>query len=124
MNENLFKLVKKEPLTVCFDAILPNDLCWFRGHFKKQPLLPGVIQLLWAQKLATQYLFTKEHSLIGVPTVKFMKPLIPSDKIRLCLTLQCLNDKKTVKFEYLSQDGDSFTLSSSGKLNYKDQDCE
>ena len=121
MNEDIFKLIKKENQKAWFEAVLPEDLPWFCGHFRAQPLLPGVIQLLWVQKLADNYLFKSEHYISGAPAIKFIKPLIPNDKICLYLELQCLNGKKTVKFEYSRLDKDNVIVSSNGKINYKDK---
>ena len=91
--------------TVCE---IPAKLSYFAGHFPEQAVLPGVVQVNWANNLATQLFNVEEFR--GVNSLKFNTMILPEAKVTLSLTLN--PEKHTVKFSYKS-DG---TLFSSGVL--------
>jgi 3-hydroxymyristoyl/3-hydroxydecanoyl-(acyl carrier protein) dehydratase len=63
-----------------------SDLCWFRGHFPGQPVLPGIVQLHWAT-LVCRALYG-----LGVPRevkrLKFKKLVIPPTTLELVVSQQ------------------------------------
>ena len=71
---------------------------YFEGHFPNFPILPGVTQLDWADRLARQ-LFPGRGRLAGVKTLNFMQPVFPNSTVVLDLTLR---DDGSVDFAYAS----------------------
>jgi 3-hydroxymyristoyl/3-hydroxydecanoyl-(acyl carrier protein) dehydratase len=63
-----------------------SELCWFRGHFPGQPVLPGIVQLHWAT-LVCRSLYG-----FGVPRevkrLKFKKLVIPPTIVELVVSQQ------------------------------------
>jgi 3-hydroxymyristoyl/3-hydroxydecanoyl-(acyl carrier protein) dehydratase len=87
---------------------VPEDLSYFPGHFPQHPVLPGVVQLRWADELAQQYhLIDRSHS--GIEKLKFQR--IISSNYEVTLELKCINEY-TIQFQYHSEHGQH----SSGKL--------
>jgi 3-hydroxymyristoyl/3-hydroxydecanoyl-(acyl carrier protein) dehydratase len=92
------------------DLALSADLDVFRGHFPDLPILPGVVQIDWAFRLA------KDHGVIGAQAelrdfqVKFRNVIRPP--VTLSLSLRWDAAKKRVFFDYRSGE----TLMSSGRL--------
>lgn len=66
---------------------VPQNCPYFEGHFPKFPILPGVTQLDWADRLARQ-LFPGRGRLSGVKTLKFMRPIFPNTTVVLDLILR------------------------------------
>ena len=87
---------------------IPSNLSYFAGHFPDQAVLPGVVQVNWANELATKLFNVEEFR--GVNSLKFNSMILPETQVTLSLTLN--PEKHTVKFSYKS-DG---TLFSSGVL--------
>ena len=96
--------------TVFLDLALPEDLEVFRGHFPGLPVLPGVVQIDWALKLA------KAQGLVGGDTelrdfqVKFRSVIRPS--VPLTLSLRWDRNKNQIYFDYHCAEA----LMSSGRL--------
>ena len=63
---------------------VPANLNWFDGHFPKQPVLPGVVQIDWALYYA-KYLGFESQSFAGIPRVKFSAIVEPEAVLRLKL---------------------------------------
>lgn len=73
-------------------ARVPVGLVFFADHFQGNPLVPGVVQLLWLQTLSEwawphRYLTGErgQSRLSGHQRVKFKKPVLPGDEIRIKL---------------------------------------
>lgn len=86
------------------DASLPQ----FAGHFPDQPILPGVVQVDWAIRLAQQ-LGLGDESIKQLEVVKFQHLVMPPVTLRL--TLERLASGKT-KFCFASDE----KVFSSGRL--------
>jgi len=94
---------------------IPEDLLYFDGHFDSVPILPGVVQVHWAQHLARSYLpvpFAEAGRFDGMERIKFQQLLRPG--MRVDLLLQVDADKRRVDFSY-SRDTQQF---SSGRIRY------
>ncbi len=105
-----------------FTARLNRQLPYFQGHFPKQPLLPGVIQLLWAQNLAQQYLLPESFVNKKLPMVKFISPLIPNDEIVLTLAKVAKDNVAEINFVYERIFDGGNAVASKGKIVFeKDQ---
>ena len=89
---------------------IPADLSYFPGHFPQHPVLPGVVQLRWADELAQRYqLVDRSHA--SVEKLKFQR--IISSNYEVILELKRI-DAQTVQFQYHSEHGQH----SSGKLRF------
>lgn len=91
--------------TVCD---IPAELSYFAGHFPDQAVLPGVVQINWANTLATKLFNVEEFR--GVNSLKFNSMILPKTKVTLSLTFN--PDRLSVKFSYKTDD----LLFSSGVL--------
>ncbi|MEP7185303.1 MAG: hypothetical protein ABI767_05630 [Rhodanobacter sp.] len=63
---------------------LPLDLVHFDDHFRKAPVLPGVVQVNWALALAAPRLHTSVHCR-EMEALKFQRLLRPGDVLQLSL---------------------------------------
>ncbi len=63
---------------------VPLDLAHFSGHFPKTPILPGVVQVDWAQTLA-RGLMQLPPRFAGMEVLKFQQLARPGDRLQLNL---------------------------------------
>lgn len=57
---------------------IPASLDVFNGHFDGAPIVPGVVQINWALKLANQYLLAfSPEAIAHMEAVKFQHVMIP-----------------------------------------------
>ncbi len=78
------------------DLSVAADCKWFTGHFPGNPVLPGVVQLHWAQFFARQ--LSQLLHIKQVKSLKFNKMVLPNADI--CLRLTPQRDKQRIKFQY------------------------
>ncbi|BCR23060.1 acyl-CoA synthetase family protein [Aquipseudomonas alcaligenes] len=64
---------------------VPPDLAHFTGHFPQTPVLPGVVQIDWAQRLARQLIAGLPPRFCGMEVLKFQQLVRPGDRIQLSL---------------------------------------
>jgi 3-hydroxymyristoyl/3-hydroxydecanoyl-(acyl carrier protein) dehydratase len=79
---------------------ISQDLCWFRGHFPDQPVLPGVVQLHWAIIVACA-LFDFSGSPREIKRLKFKNIVTPPKLLELSV---CQHGPNEVQFEFCSDD--------------------
>ncbi|MGN0914922.1 MAG: hypothetical protein ACI4NE_01020 [Succinivibrio sp.] len=91
---------------------LDKSLFYLKGHFEKQPLLPGVVQIGWIYDFILE-LFGIEAA-TDIPVVKFMSPIIPDDNVTI--EIEHVKDKKSFNFTYRLQSGKE---ASKGKVKYE-----
>jgi len=101
------KLVKDSKATI--ECYLPVDLIYFAGHFEGNPILPGVTQVYWAEKLGLE-LFPVSGSFKRLEVIKFLKIIRPNSSV--VINLDYNDTKNTVTFSYESEKG----LYSSGRI--------
>lgn len=90
---------------------IPTSLAVFTGHFPDHPVLPGIVQIDWAARIAEQY-FEHTGRFQKLSNVKFTSMVFPNTKLALKLAYN--PEKNHVKFTYCSLD----TVYSSGTLVY------
>ena len=87
---------------------VPDQLSWFDGHFPEQKVLPGVVQVDWAGKLA-RALFVKDDAFQQLSNIKFKTMVMPDTAMQLELTFNAT--KHSIKFTYFNET-DSFSSGS------------
>lgn len=81
---------------------IPEDLLYFDGHFDQSPILPGIVQLQWAEKYARE-LFKLDAHFIRLEALKFQKIATPGLTLTLDLSWSKTNAK--IQFKYTSAIG-------------------
>jgi 3-hydroxymyristoyl/3-hydroxydecanoyl-(acyl carrier protein) dehydratase len=84
---------------VAIDLHVPAALIHFPGHFPDMAILPGVVQIDWAVRLARAHLpITGEFEMME--SIKFQAFLLPGMHIELVLTWDVA--KRRLEFTYAS----------------------
>ncbi|MDG9926704.1 MULTISPECIES: acyl-CoA synthetase family protein [unclassified Pseudomonas] len=77
--------------------VLP-DLAHFTGHFPRTPVLPGVVQVDWAQQLARQLIVELPPRFCGMEVLKFQQLVRPGDRLQLTLRFDAERGKLYFSF--------------------------
>lgn len=93
---------------VTLTLLVPENLPYFEGHFPEHPVLPGVVQLRWAEELAREYGLVSQP-FNRVDKLKFLRIIGRGFEVALQLRLAA---DGSVSFQYDSEHGKH----SSGKL--------
>jgi len=81
---------------------IPISLLYFQGHFDKAPVLPGIVQVHWAEHFGRQLLpVTGRFERLEV--IKFQQLILPGDELRL--TLRYDEARHKLIFSYNSSRG-------------------
>ena len=72
---------------------VPLDLAHFTGHFPQTPVLPGVVQIDWAQQLARQLIAELPPRFCGMEVLKFQQLVRPGDRLQLSLRFDAARGK-------------------------------
>jgi len=97
--------------TVELTLRVPDDLIYFPGHFSTYPILPGVVQIAWAEHFGTLF-FAIDQPFLTMEVIKFVKVIQPGDELKLTLNWNVSPDK--LHFNFHSERG----VHSSGRLIY------
>lgn len=81
-----------------FSLRVPPDLAHFPGHFPGQPILPGVVQIDWAVRLAKRHFELPAERFSALRGLKFTSPVLPGATLQLSLTW--VADKSRLEFSY------------------------
>ena len=65
------------------ELVVPTGHACFAAHFPGRPLVPGALLLQWLCQQALQQF--PQHRLVEVPSMKFLRPLLPGDVCELTL---------------------------------------
>ncbi|MGZ8916055.1 MAG: AMP-binding protein [Methylobacter sp.] len=90
---------------------VPEDLIYFPDHFAAYPILPGVVQIAWAEHFGRLF-FAINQPFLTMEVVKFVKVIQPGDELKLTLKWNVSPDK--LYFNFRSEHGSH----SSGRLIY------
>jgi acyl-coenzyme A synthetase/AMP-(fatty) acid ligase/3-hydroxymyristoyl/3-hydroxydecanoyl-(acyl carrier protein) dehydratase len=90
---------------------VPASLVYFPVHFPQYPILPGVVQIGWAEHFA-KILFPIDQPFCRMEVIKFIKPILPDCELTLQLNWKA--DSGKLHFQFNAH-GDSY---SSGRLVY------
>lgn len=83
----------------CYELIFPKNSNFFEGHFNNFPILPGVVQLYYANYFAKDA-FGCDISTEVVKKIKFSKIIKPDEKV--CLHFS--NIGKNINYTYIKDD--------------------
>lgn len=72
---------------------VPLDLAHFTGHFPHTPVLPGVVQIDWAQHLARTLIADLPPRFGGMEVLKFQQLVRPGDRLQLTLRFDAARGK-------------------------------
>ena len=90
---------------------IPSELIYFQGHFTNAPILPGIVQIHWAEAFGRR-IFSIDIPFQRLEVIKFQKLIFPNNK--LTITLNYDNSKKRLSFMYKSKKG----VHSSGRISF------
>ncbi|APA86826.1 AMP-binding protein [Paraburkholderia sprentiae WSM5005] len=76
---------------------VPPSLVHFAGHFPGLPILPGVVQVDWAARLAAGH-WPRVREVASVDRLKFMAPVLPGAVLELALAYEL--ERRRVQFAY------------------------
>ncbi|HXZ08105.1 MAG TPA: AMP-binding protein [Paraburkholderia sp.] len=93
---------------------VPPSLVHFAGHFPGLPILPGVVQVDWAMRLASEHIAGVRH-VASIDRLKFMAPVPPGAILDLTLAHDAA--RRRVQFTYRLQARDC----SSGVIVYRER---
>ncbi|WP_437881876.1 AMP-binding protein [Pseudomonas sp. LRF_L74] len=81
-----------------FELEVPLDLAHFTGHFPQTPVLPGVVQVGWAQQLAGELIPDLPPRFSGMEVLKFQQLVRPGDRLQVSLRFDA--EKGKLYFAY------------------------
>lgn len=94
-------------------CLIPRDLVYFDGHMPDNPVLPGIVQLHWAQ-LYGRELLSVSGDFERLEAVKFQQVIRPHYEVEMNLVYHA--DAGKLKFRFESARG----VHSSGRICYAD----
>lgn len=80
-----------------YELHVPPTLVHFAGHFPGLPILPGVVQIDWVVRLASEYV-PGVRTLTSIDKLKFMAPVPPGAVLKLVLTHDA--SRRRLQFAY------------------------
>ena len=83
--------------TLHYELRVPPTLAHFAGHFPGLPILPGVVQVDWAMRLAADHL-PAVRAVASIDRLKFMAPVAPGALLKLTLAHDAA--RRRVQFSY------------------------
>ncbi|TBU97075.1 acyl-CoA synthetase family protein [Phytopseudomonas dryadis] len=92
---------------------VPLDLAHFSGHFPGTPVLPGVVQIDWAQHLGRALISDLPPLFGGMEVLKFQQLVRPGDRLQLTLRF----DRERNKLYFTFRNGEANC--SSGRILLK-----
>ncbi|MDD5462673.1 MAG: AMP-binding protein [Methylococcales bacterium] len=90
---------------------VPKDLIYFPDHFPTYPILPGVVQIAWAEHFGKLF-FALDKPFLTMEVIKFVKVIQPGADLKLMLNWKASSRKLYFNF---SSEADAH---SSGRMVY------
>ncbi|GAB1261607.1 ApeI family dehydratase [Aurantivibrio plasticivorans] len=81
---------------IVFEA--PKDLVYFDGHFDQAAVLPGVVQLTWAEYYGRGH-FKFQGKFSHLEAIKFQNVIVPEQRVSLTLRYEAEKGKLHFRFE-------------------------
>lgn len=103
--------VEKDDASVTLSCRLPRQLIYFDGHFEQQAILPGIVQVHWAERYGRQF-FNVSGKFSHIEALKFQLLLLPDQIFSISLRYDA--EKQKLLFSYFSETG----THSSGRICY------
>ncbi len=103
--------VEKTGNSVELKLKVPEDLIYFPDHFSSYPILPGVVQIAWAEQFGKLF-FTIDEPFLTMEVIKFVKVIQPGAELKLMLNWKASSGK--LYFNFSSESG----THSSGRMVY------
>ncbi len=88
---------------------VPEDLIYFPDHFSSYPILPGVVQIAWAEHFGKLF-FPLDKPFLHMEVIKFVKVIQPGAALKLVLNWKASSGK--LYFNFSSKMG----IHSSGRM--------
>ena len=95
------KVIHQSATNAELEFTVDLDLAFFQGHFDSSPILPGVVQTLWALKLAERYT-AFEGPVVKMRKLKFKNLIRPTD--RVTLLVDCASKSSELNYRFISND--------------------
>ena len=83
---------------IIYELLVPAELEYFNGHFPGTPILPGVVQIGWAQSFTDRQQLLQGH-VYKLEQLKFQAVIVPGDKVILRLQLDPIKNNVVFSFE-------------------------
>ncbi len=103
--------VEKTSDSVDLKLNVPEDLIYFPDHFSSYPILPGVVQIAWAEHFGKLF-FAIDEPFLRMEVIKFVKVIPPGAELKLMLNWKPSSGK--LYFNFSSESG----THSSGRMVY------
>ncbi|MFA6164931.1 MAG: AMP-dependent synthetase, partial [Methylobacter sp.] len=97
--------------SVELDVKVPAELVYFPDHFDGFPILPGVVQIAWAEHFGKLF-FAINEPFSQMEIIKFVKIIQPEDELKLALKWEANTGQ--LSFNFSSEQG----VHSSGRMVY------
>ncbi|MBY4676112.1 AMP-binding protein [Marinobacterium arenosum] len=90
-------------------CVVPGNLIYFDGHFEGNPILPGIVQVHWAEYFG-RHLLPVKGTFVRLEVIKFQQVVPPNTTMEI--TLQYDESRQKLIFKYESEKG----VHSSGRI--------
>jgi 3-hydroxymyristoyl/3-hydroxydecanoyl-(acyl carrier protein) dehydratase len=90
---------------------VPEELIYFPDHFPSYPILPGVVQIAWAEHFGKLF-FSIDEPFLQMEVIKFVKVIKPGSELKVVLNWKSTSGK--LYFNFSSEQG----THSSGRMVY------
>ena len=106
------RVLARDALSACLRLDVDARLPAFDGHFPGHPVLPGVVQLDWAERFGRELFAGLQPQLLGVEQLKFQQIIIPGQQLEL--QLEAAADGSAMRFTLAGARG----VHASGRLKF------